>query len=363
MEDFSLMNGEKAYKIFAVLAILVAIMSFTIGKFILAFLLLVIGLAVFFTSGKGTYNEKNLYDKKVPHQGKSLEELYTFLKDVETPLGEFWMGKFKGVESIILGPSAFKDIIVIQLQKNDFVLKNSNVVDYIEAEGEHELRLEKVLDTSSMEVTPKRYSIFAAFKVMSAVMTDDLAKLIDDFVNGVRTEAPSSLDMFEFYRHNSLEDQLLDMDDNLILDVESDKYPLKVIIKDEEGEEYARVICRNPSFNDATKEIFDIYSDGEVFGTITHDNKSKKNTFIVDTVNGRFEVNSFMAVRKANVSSNFEITKDGVRKAIIIGSAKLNFEGQGGWMQNNVICSFDDEYLVLYIALQLFFMNTSGWLR
>lgn len=356
------MGIDKTYKFFGVLAIAAGVISLTVGKWILAFVAMTIGFAVFFTSKKGSYNETNLYDKKVAKGDKTLSDLFEHLKDVETPLGACWMGKFKGQEAIVYGPSAFKDIVVIIDNGKEFNIKNSNVVAHIEASEEEQWRLEKVIDTTDLAVTPKRFSIFAAYKVMSAVFTDDMAKLIAEYVERDKA-APALVDMFEFYRHDDKDDNLYDMDDNVILDIESDKFPLKVILKDEEGEELARVVCQNPSFTDATNEIFDIYSDGEVFGTITHDKRTQKNSYTVSTVNGDFKVESFMAVRKANISANYEISLNGVRKAIIMGCANINFGEEGGWMQNNIICSFDDDYLVLYTAVQLFLMNTSHWLR
>lgn len=357
------MNAEKGYKIVGILAILMGIVSMTIGKFILAFILFVFGIGVFWTSRKGSYNDKNLYDKKVPANGKSLEELFAFVENTDTPLGNAWMGKFKGRDAIIFGPTAFKDIVSIALEKNTFIIRNTNVVEYLEADEEDKHNLERVLDTSDMAVTPKRYSIFAALKVMSAVMVGDLVPLVEGFAEGTRTNAPESITMFEFFRHNNQDDKLYDMDDNVILDIDSNKVPLRVIVKSEEGEELARVICRNPAFKDATNEIFDIYSDGDVFGSIYQDRKSDKNRYIIETVNGDFVAESFMAVRKANVSANYEISYNGERKAVVFGTANLNFGEEGGWLQNNVICSFDEEYIVLYTVFQLFLMNTSDWLR
>ncbi len=357
------MNEDRLYRIVGVLSFFIMFIAIGVGKLILAFIAFMFGIGIFFTSRKGSYNDKNLYDKKVKANDKTLEELFDFLKDIDTPLGKCWAGVYKGMPAIIYGPSSFKDVIVITLVKDEFKFRNVNILDNITAGEEDEWRLTDVADTANMEVTQKAYSVFASLKVMSAVMTGDLADLTADFTEGKRSSAPASLDMFEFYRHNTKDNQLVDANDEAIINTFIKLPPLTVTLTDDDGEELAKLEPQVENYVDATAVDFDIYSDGEKFGTITHLKGTEKNTYLISTVNGDFLAESFMAVRKANVSSNYTISKDGVRKAVVFGSPNINFEGHGGFMQNNVICSFDDDYLVLYTLFELYVISAGQWLR
>lgn len=358
------MSVEKIYRICGGLCIFCGVLALTVNKFIFAFILLCVGIGVFLTGNRGkSFNESNLYDKRVAAKGKSLEDLYEFLKDTETPLGICWMGKFKGNEAIIFGPTAYKDVITIVEHGDMFVFKNANVMELIEADEDNQWRMEKVLDTSELAVTPKRYTIFSSLKVMTSVLLDDLAQLVERFANNEARQAPKVMDVYEFFRHDNGEDKLLDVNDNCILNVEVQKKPIEIILRDENGEEMAKLCCRNPNYRDPAREDFDIYSDGELFGTIRHDLRAKTEKYIIETVNGTLTAEAFAIIRKTNISFNFEITKDDERKAVVIGSAKLDFGLEGGWLQNNIVCSFDNDYLVLYTLFELFIITSSTYLR
>ncbi|MDD5823042.1 MAG: hypothetical protein PUD55_01250 [Firmicutes bacterium] len=357
------MNEDKGFKIVGGLAVFLAVLSLLVGKFILSFLMILLAFGIFSNSKKGGYNDKNLYDKKIAKQGRSLDELFYFFENMETPLGKCWAGIYKDAPAIIYGPSAFTDIIVITDDGKNFCFRNINITNNIDFGEANAWRLDNIEDTSDMPVTQKNYSVFAALKVMSAVMTGDLAELTAGFVDGTRTNAPAQLDMYEFYRHNTKDNNLVDINDNEILKTFIRKPPLSVTLYDSEGEEFARTEATVAEYKDATDIDHDIYSDGEKFGTIKHLKGTGKNSYLIDTVNGEFRVDSFMAVRKANVASNYIITKDGERKAVVFGSPNIVFDGHGGVMQNNVICSFDDDYLVLYTLFELFVVSAAEWLR
>ena len=67
-------------------------------------------------------------------------------------------------------------------------------------------------------------------------------------------------------------------------------------------------------------------------------------------------------VRKANLSCNYIITIDGVRKAVIAGNARIVFEGNN-LTENSLICSLDDDFLLLYMGIQEFIMTKNKWLK
>ena len=53
---------------------------------------------------------------------------------------------------------------------------------------------------------------------------------------------------------------------------------------------------------------------------------------------------------------------DGVRKAVIAGNARIAFE-EDVLTENSLICSLDDEYLLLYMAIQEMIMTKNKWLK
>ena len=101
---------------------------------------------------------------------------------------------------------------------------------------------------------------------------------------------------------------------------------------------------------------------GEEYGTLYRDSDSGSDSYYIDTNDGRVHVEGFRAVRKANLSCNYIITIDGVRKAVIAGNARIVFEGNN-LTENSLICSLDDDFLLLYMAIQEFIMTKNKWLK
>ena len=101
---------------------------------------------------------------------------------------------------------------------------------------------------------------------------------------------------------------------------------------------------------------------GESYGTLRKDMKSSHDEFYMDSPEGEIRVIGFRAVRKANLSCNYRVRINGVDKAVIAANAKLEFEGHG-LVENNIICSYDDDFLVLYIALEDFILTNNRYVR
>lgn len=359
------MDIDRLLKIMGVMIGFVGVIFFMSGKFILAAIMLFFVFAVFFTAGKGTFNEKNLYKKKLKRKGKTLDDVYDFFKDTETMLGFCWRGQHNGNDAVIFGPSTFKDIVAIEVNGDEFLLTNSNVVETLTAGQEDQWRLEQVVDTTDFKVTPKWFSTFGALKVSTAVLLNDFVKELEALTGGIKSHAPSSMNIYNFFRHDTGENILYDENDNFILSSKISQAPMKIRLLDEDGEELAELHSRKENYNykDPMSQTFDVYSDGELFCSIKQLKGNKHDTFKISSVNGDFYATSFMAVIKANVSSNYIIEKDGERKAIVFGSVKINFEDAGGWIQPCGICSMDDDYLVLYTLFELFLINASHWLK
>jgi hypothetical protein len=84
-----------------------------------------------------------------------------------------------------------------------------------------------------------------------------------------------------------------------------------------------------------------------------------KEGFIVSTDDGEFRVNVFTSCLRANISNNHTVEKDGRLMAVIGGSPNILFDTCGR-CRNDVILSYDDDYLVLYAVLETFILTLNG---
>ena len=82
----------------------------------------------------------------------------------------------------------------------------------------------------------------------------------------------------------------------------------------------------------------------------------KREGFIADTDAGKVTVTIFPACMRANISCNYMVEMDGELKAVIGGSPNILFES-AGYCENDLILSYDDDYLVMYAALEIFIMT------
>ena len=66
----------------------------------------------------------------------------------------------------------------IRIKKNNIIVKSGTELSHIVRNADNETHFKDVLDTKSMTVNPKTYSHFASWKLMSAVLVDDLTEII-----------------------------------------------------------------------------------------------------------------------------------------------------------------------------------------
>ena len=279
---------------------------------------------------------------------------------MDTPLGKAWIAGHKGFEgdSIVFGPNAFKDCVVISRAKKYISVKHITLVDNIIRGPEDEYRFSGFINSEDTEVTPKRYSIFASFKIASVMMIRHLTSMIEAYDKDRSLRVPEHIDIYKFYYHNSTEGSFLDADDNELLKVENSYDPFVARVSDFDGNEMASVKPR--AFNGKGVVIdsagFDMYADGEHFGEITKVKIDGKDSFVAKTEAGEFRVMSFPACRRANVACNYTVEMDGELKAVIGGSPNILFDTVGR-CQNDLVLSYDDDYLVLYACIEIFIMT------
>lgn len=351
------MKQDRAMLWVGILAAVSGLLAISVGKFIMGGIILLLSFGIFWNRGGGKFNDRSVYEKVIKSD-LTIEEMYDRIGDMDTPLGKAWIAEHKGFPgaSIVFGPNKYKDTIVISRKKNIIDVKHITLVDNIIRKESDEYRFRDFVSVSETEVTPERYAEFAGLKMGCIIMISRLQEIIEKLSADRSCEVPERIEEYSFYYHNSSEGHFRDQDGADILRVENSYYPFTSKIFDEEGEEMASVVPR--SFNakgDADDSAgFDLYADGEHFGEIIRDKKT--NGFIVRTDAGTFSATLFPANLRANVSFNYKLERDGALMAVIGGSPNILFDTVGR-CQNDLILSYDDDYLVLYAAIEIFIMT------
>ncbi len=362
------MKKDRIQLILGIMLIFFGVVSLTVDKFIFAFVGLLAGIAVIVVGrGTGSFNERSQYDKVIKNADISIDSLYDHLANMDTHLGKCWLCEHKDFDGKIIafGPSIFGDIVYIarNTKKNYLEIKLISSPAKLKYDESDNWRFDKLIDTKTVVVSPRNYSNFASYKLVSTVFLNDLVEIIETYIENPAKAAPKEINKFNCYMHNSNDGYLRDSEYNEICRVEKTVKPFNVELIDEEGSVLASVVTTNENYFDLTTATFEMYADGQHYAHIRHDHKAASDTYIISTDDGEeFVTKCFMAVSRANVSANFVIEKDGKRLAVIGGSPKLEFEDVGR-AQNDIICSMDDDYLILYATIQLFIMAASQWLR
>lgn len=353
------MKEDRMMTATGVLAVIMAVLSFSVGRWIMGGIILLLAFGIFYNRGFGKFNDRSNYEKLVKTD-LTIAEIYDKVRDMDTPLGRAWIGGHKGFEgdSIIFGPNAFKDCVIISRRKSDIDIKHITLIGNITRSSEDEQRFTGFIDPKEVEVTPKRYAIFASFKIASVMLIRHLTEFIGKLDKDRGLEAPDSMDIFDFYYHNSSEGYLRDEEDNEVLRVDSSYSPFTARVLDSDDNEMASVIPRKFNAKGVVDDAegSDLFADGEEFGDIRRTKEGGNDAFIADTPAGKFIIRSFPATLRANVSCNYTVEKDGRLLAVIGGSPNILFEGIGR-CQNDIVMSYDDEYLVLYAIMEVYIMT------
>ena len=362
------MKRDRLLTITAWIFALIGIFALIAAKFILGGILMGIGVAMIWMRGSGKFNERSLYEKVVKSEGASIAQIYHEIKDMDTPLGKPWIADHVGYvgDSIVFGPNEYKDMVVISFdqKRKEFSIKHINKVGNIRCDRGDEWHFDNLINEADIEVTPLNYSLFAARKVICAIMLMHLTDMVQMVVEGQTGFAPKELDMFRTHYYNSKEGYFCDEDGARSMTCEEKFDPFTAKVFDLDGNELARIEPRafDKQGYPADKAGYDMYADGEMYADIERTTSLKKDTFICRAEGHEFQVSNFMAVDRANISQNYTITCDGKLVAVVGGNRQLEFEGLG-MSEHDVILSFDDDYLVFYAEFAIFLMTVNQFIR
>lgn len=344
-------------KIMMFCVLFLAFLELTVNKFIWAGVFLIIAYSIYRNGGAGKYNEKSQYEKEADAENLTFSDLHVAFKNMNTTLGKCWVGRHKAFEGNVLvwGPTPFKDCIVLGLtSKGKAYMRCVNTMANITYPEEEKWRFDQVIDTKGFEITPKNFSEFASGKLMTTVMIDDLSKMIND-LNAGKNSIPEDYNAYTMYHYNTFDGIFFDADGNAVLAADINNEDSIVAVSDMDGNEMARIV------ETEQKDAYKIIVDGEQYGLITKE-KAKNDMYTLGTEGGVFEASNFQAVARGKLSSNYVISIDEKPVAYTGVSAQIIFDGLGK-TSNVVVCSLDDDYLVLYAAFQVFLMKMYKWMR
>lgn len=353
------MKEDRLITAVGVLGAFLAVLMMSVGKFIMGGITLLIVFALFYNRGSGKFNKRSIYEKIVKTD-VTIEELFERIRDVDTPLGRAWMAEHRGFpgKSIVFGPGSFKDCVVISRKKNYIDIKHITLLDNIIRGEEDEYRFKDLISASEVEVTPERYSVFAGFKLASVMLINELYELTEALSEDRNAAVPESLGLFRFYYHNSTEGFFKDADGNEILKVDSAYQPFCARVLDADGNEMASVMPHAFNAKGVVNDGagYEMFANGEHYGEMERFKDDSGEGFIARTDDGEFRITIFPACLRANISCNYTIEHDGRHLATIGGSPNILFDTVGR-CQNDVILSYDDDYLVLYAIIEVFIIT------
>ncbi|NLY87735.1 MAG: hypothetical protein GX083_04210 [Clostridiales bacterium] len=353
------MKEDKLTTLIGFLLGAMALMSFSVGRVIMGGIFALFTYVVFHNRGKGNINERSIYENEVKSD-LTIQELYDKFKDMNTPFGKPWLAEHENVpgEIIVFGPNTLKDSIIISKQKGKINIKHTLRVDYIKRKPEDEYRFGNLMDIEGVEVTPEKYSIFASYKLIAVTMLRHLREMIEKMTATEDVQTPAELDIFDFYYHNAHNGWFFDAEGRKVLKVENSFIPFMSKVSDVDGNVMAEVIPHgfDPKGRAKDSAGYELMAEGEHYAEINKGSHKGRDYLSLDTPSGKFEITSFPACRRANVGCNYTITLDGKLKAVIGGSSRLIFDGLGR-QQNDVILSFDDNYLVMYAIIEVLIMT------
>ena len=356
------MKADRLTTLLIALAALCGLLAMSVGKFLIGGVILLLAFGMYWNRGSGSINDRSIYENEVKSD-LTIAELYEKLKDMDTPLGKAWLGEHKGYpgKSIIFGPSTFKDVVVISAKNGKLNIKHITLLDNIIRDASDEYRFENLISTDDTNVTYENYSKFAGLKLASVMMIKHLREMLEKMSAGDNASIPESLDLYNFYYHNSGEGWFKDANGNEILRVENNYHPFSAAVYNEDGEEMASVHFRklDARGEPVKSEGFDLYANGERYAEILPMKEKRAEGFLVKSDDGVFRLNLFPAVRRANIACNYTITQGDELKAVIGGSPRIVF-ADGNLSQNDEVLSYDDDYLVLYAMLEIFVMSVHG---
>lgn len=332
------------------------------GKFIFGGISLALALAVWMVVGGNSFNARNIDEKVVTGtSGLTIREIYNNLMNMDTCFGRCWLtthDQFDG-STVCFGPGILGDYIVIGGLKSDdkvFIISSTDLDKLHFPEGEYH-RKGQLADKSMLTVNAGNYALFASYKLVSAVMIDDLRIIIENLRDGNKS-IPDELCKFKLFHYDTRDSVVRDFDDNEYGRCSTVYEPLSVVVYDNNGIEKGSIVANGTD----DKGGYLVTLNNKILGTMYTDKKSAHDEYYMHTAIGEVRLVGFRAVRSANLSCNYTMFLDGKHISVMGANARIKFE-DNELVENNILCSFDEEYLYLQLLLTDFILAKNRFIH
>ncbi len=339
------MDADRIKRFAGALIALVAFALLVRGIYVWGGILLLLSFVFIYVKGLGKANDRNVYENRIK-SNLTVDEIYEKIKDVQTSLGKPQIDDQNGSNgiSIVIGPDKYKNCIIISKENESIIVRHEN---------------QEASEIANFG--PKEYSDFASTNIIIV----QLIRAIRSFIERLSLNENESFDInlndYNLYYRNSSEGYYKDPNGNNILGIESAYNPFVARVLDEEWTEMAsiRPVATNTLGAIVESKGYNIFANLEVYGQLKKTEYGGQETYFAETDGGNFEIKIFPAGTKAGITSNYTITQDGELRAIVAYSRNLELSSTGT-CDNELIISYDDDYLVLYAAIETFISTLSS---
>lgn len=355
---------DKFKRIIPMMLAFIAIMAFLTGQWLIAGICAVVAGSVWSVVGGKTFNDRNVYVKKLETSGDlSVEELYEKIRDMETPLGKPWIAQHQEFQGkvIVFGPGIFKDYVTVGKKGRDYFFQDSTVLAHLKPYEHDMYRFDGVADISNMEVTAARYCGFASYKMIAAAMLEDMMDLVHRIDSNRDYQVPESMDIYKMFHYDTSDNIVKDEDGNEYASCRAKYEPLRVDIHDMDGNEIATVSADPDARSPKLARHWPVTIEGVDENHFTR-LRGGADGYELKCSLGDFKAVAFRAVRKGNLSCNYRIFRNDILIGVYGANAQIEFS-DGRTVQNNVICSFDDDYLTIFIVFSEFIMTLNKFIK
>lgn len=306
---------------------------------------LIIGIAIFMTGSPEDYNAMTDVGAMIAmDRPRKIEEFYEAYKNVKTPLGSGWLGRFSTspYTSLIFGPDARGQFIYFWLTGDGSI----GYIGYSFLEGTITKKINEPLIPCEKEFcanTAEHLCYHSDIFMTQSWLKESMEYFVKNGeVLPFRESKTSEVYTFtEDFKLAGQHFELRDENDNLIYVVEGTDPLINLRIYDTQQTEVFRM----------TKKIghalatYSFYYKGEPYGVLKKKFALVRDTFAMDIKEGRLELIEYAGT----IGHNFKVTLNGKVLGAIMDDMDITWENV--FFDNAFIIAYEKEYLPLLTAM------------
>ena len=311
----------------------------------IATVILIVGVAIWMMASPENYNSSTDMGVMIAmDKPRKIEEFYEAFKEVKTPLGSGWLGRFHTMkqEALIFGPNSRGEYIY-------FWLADGGNIGYIGYSFLKSAIKEKINEPliPVQEDFGENISDYICYNSDVLMLQKQLKESIEHYLKTsqvlpIRQSQPSEVYTFtENFKLAGQHFELNDKDGNMVYEVDSTVPLINLYIYDN---------CHNEVFR-MTKEIghalatYRFYYKDQPYGVLEKQFVLVKDKFVMDIADGKLELTEYAG----SIGHNFAVTLNGMLLGTIMDNMDININNIV--FDNAVIIVYDKEYLALITAM------------